>query len=133
MNDLRVGDEISCRFGFGKLFRHVGICADFHPITGEPLIAHNSRDFGGVRVSSIREFSDGNAVSVRSQKSPRRPALIQQMIFRLIGKPYDPVNYNCEHFVSEVLGYHPHSPQAAFWIGTGLIGGAALLAVASRR
>lgn len=133
MQNMRIGDEVSFNFGFGGLFQHVGICAGFEPISGTPLIAHNSAKFGEVKISLLSEFAHGKRISVRAHKSDRQPWHISQAITGLIGKRYDALRYNCEHFVSEALGYRAHSPQLVLWAGLGLLFGAALVAAASRR
>lgn len=131
--NMRIGDKISFFFGLGHALKHVGVCAGFHPVSGEPLVAHNSQRFGGVRMSPISEFSEGRKVKVYPQSTPRSPETIQQRIRELLGKPYNVLSFNCEHFVSEVQQGRARSPQLALWFGAVLIGGAVALVLSSRR
>ncbi len=133
MAAIRIGDEISFHFGVGNLLKHVGLVAGFQSATGEPLVAHNSERFGEVKISPLREFADGRPVTIRPLRSRRDPLHLRQAISSLVGKPYDAVKYNCEHFASEALGLRPHSPQLVFWATLALLGGAAYLAAASRQ
>jgi len=133
MTNMRVGDEISFQFGLYNMLRHVGICVDFHPLTSEPMIAHNSERFGGVRISPLSEFAEGRAIRTRRPNSPTNRRDIGRTIAALIDRPYDVVSFNCEHFTSMLLGNRAHSPQLLFWLSVGLLGGAALLSASSKR
>lgn len=132
MINAKVGDIISFPFGVLGSLKHVGVCTGFHPATGEPLIAHNSSRFGGVSIHPMSKFSEGNKVQVRSSKSTRSPQSIQAAAHRLMNKRYSALDYNCEHFVNDVLGFKVKSPQLAFWGGILILGGVACIC-ASRR
>ena len=111
---IKIGDEISVRFGVLDVFRHDGVCYGFDEV-GEPLIAHNSGRFGKVRISPLKEFSEGKEIRITSGQPKFSPQQVQMRINERIGKPYSLTSNNCEHFKSEVLGKKRESPQLQFW------------------
>lgn len=128
---MKIGDEISFHFGLLDAFRHVGVCYGFDAM-GEPLIAHNSGRFGQVRISPLKEFSEGKAVRITPSRSELSPQQVQERVEERLGKPYSLTSNNCEHFKAEVLGKERESPQLQFW-GTVAVIACVMLAAKSNK
>lgn len=128
---MKIGDEISVRFGPLDAFRHVGVCYGFDAME-EPLIAHNSGRFGKVKISPLKEFSEGKAIRVTPGRSIFGPEQLQARIDERLGKPYSLTSSNCEHFKSEVWGQKRESPQLQFW-GTVAVFACVILAAKSNK
>lgn len=107
------------------LAKHVGVqlpsgaVAHLHPTTG-------------VTVSSLADFAAGEQVSREREISPH---VVPQLLSRLKRanserRPYDPIAWNCEHFVNWLVDDSVKSPQALAWI---IVGGLVGLVFAIRQ
>jgi len=56
MTRINIGDEISVPIDPVGLFVHRGLCVDFDRLTGEPIVAHNSRRHGQVPSGGLGEL-----------------------------------------------------------------------------
>lgn len=124
MTSPNIGDEVSIPIDPIGLVKHKGVCVSFNPYTGEPIIAHNSMQNGYVKEVGITEFADGKTPSVKTRKTNLTAIQIQERSRKRMGTPYSVTSFNCEDFVSEVLGLNEGSPQRVFWcvvIGVGLL------------
>ena len=104
------GDVISVRVS--ALIVHEGI------MTEHGRVISNSRRRGGVYEESVRAFAEGRKVRNRGALSGVNPNMVLARARSMIGRGYDPVNFNCEHFVRTCYGKSPHSPQKRLAIGT---------------
>ncbi len=88
----------------GLIFEHEGIIG----YGGQVL--HNSPN-RGVVASSFQEFSNGQPVEPSKRYSPRYSAeQVVQRAYARLGQRWS-LLYNCQHFVSEVVGQGP-APQS---------------------
>ena len=104
---LPPGTVLGVRFG---LIEHVGIVTD-RTIDGMPAVISNSRAHGGVREEALSSFAEGRPFRVYKTmgKLPKRE--ISRRARRMIGRRYDVLRFNCEHFVRIAHGRKPRSPQ----------------------
>jgi len=124
MTRINIGDEISVPIDPVGLFVHRGLCVDFDRLTGEPIVAHNSRRHGQVREDRLSDFADGKSLSIRTRQTSYTSQQIQRRARQRLGASYNLTSSNCEDFVSEVLGSKKGSPQRVFWglaIGVGFL------------
>ncbi len=110
---------------------HHGIVSRVHQI-GERFyveITHNSKN-GGVRVSSLEEFSQGNAIYIhRRPVNPQHSEFILATAQANIDKPYSVFDQNCEHFCHFCYAWKKKSESVEGLMGLGaVIGGVVLLA-----
>ncbi|MFC0609436.1 lecithin retinol acyltransferase family protein [Rufibacter quisquiliarum] len=70
----------------------------------------------GVVMSSLSKFINKypRLTKIKKLNEPyhRRTAIVRSALSKL-GKPYDLINYNCEHFVNDVVSNKPSSRQIA--------------------
>ncbi len=104
---LPPGTVIGVRFG---LIEHVGIVTD-GTIGGMPAVISNSRAHGGVREEPLSRFADGRPFRVHKKMSDLPKHEVTERARRMIGRRYDVVRFNCEHFVRLAHGQKPRSPQ----------------------
>jgi len=100
---------------------------------GQDLIAENV--FGqSVRIITADEFSIHNPIINRIETFKgtglERKEAVEHAL-RLIGRPYDLINFNCEHFANEVQHKISFSPQVKFAFG--LLGFIALVIIISKQ
>lgn len=101
---------------------HVGLYAGID-VAGREWVIHNAKD-DCVRWDLLDAFGAGNAVSVlRRAPSPHEGAAILARARSQLGRKFDLINFNCEHFVSCAWASGAGSPQLR-----GLALGAAALA-----
>jgi len=102
--NLKPGDEIIVPKSKLNIAQHHGICLgeDHYGVfwmvennVGEGVRAITADDFFSsvVKINGINRFTGTNA---------EREALVKKAL-RSVGKPYDLINYNCQHFASELL------------------------------
>lgn len=89
---------------------HVGLYAGID-WAGRDWVIHNAKD-DCVRWDLLDSFGAGNPVSVaRSATTPYEGATIISRARSQLGRKFDLINFNCEHFVSYALGIGAGSPQ----------------------
>lgn len=86
-------------------FWHVGVYSNIGTVIS------NSRCSGGVIEESLNAFCNGKQIKILGYPSQLPPFEVIYRARQLIGKKYNVFNYNCEHFVREVHGLKPESPQ----------------------
>ena len=96
------------------IYNHFGISA------GYDKVIHNCKKYGVIE-SSISEFAQGGEIWVCEITSEDLQRAYENAK-SLIGKPYDLISYNCEHFVNDVHGKGKNSVQIqrAFINGGGI-------------
>jgi hypothetical protein len=99
--------------------RHYGIVVD--AVRG--LILHNPSE--GVRLTTWSEFANG-LVYIERRASPRYADVVVRRAHSLLGKKYDLLAFNCEHFANFAAVGVKASPQVQ---RAGLIAGGIALAV----
>lgn len=97
------------------------------PLYGEPIIAHCSLRNGCVKAEPLNQFAGGAKVSVEKQATKFSNIEIWQRSQARLNQGYCPLTYNCEHFVSDLLGLNKGSPQLQ-----GFVIGALFLFILSR-
>ncbi len=113
-------DVISVRVG--GLIRHEGI------MTHSGTIISNSRRRGGVYEESPHIFANRGKLINHGPLLDTDPDLVIARAYARIGHKYDPVHYNCEHFVRDCYGLPRSSPQKRAALGAAaLIGLIAIL------
>lgn len=110
------GDAVSTGSG---LFRHWGI----HTLAG--TVIANSRKHGRVVEYSLEEFSEGKDVFTHGRFGNLGPMEIESRARSQLGRRYDLLSFNCEHFVRYAHGVPPVSKQVlgaiALAIGAALV------------
>lgn len=124
--NLKTGDRLIR--AKGPLSTHHGIYVGIY--NGLPMVAENQIGHG-VRYVSLETFMSGNPLrEIRrfSGTQEQRQAIIPR-INRLLGKSYDLLNFNCEHFAELIQNNRTHSRQ----VNNALMGVALLVALFSIR
>ncbi len=85
--------------------RHLGIA------TGAGTVISASKYHGGVVEETFARFRGDGDVAIERQPAPGEGADVVARARALVGRPYDPVFFNCEHLVSEAYGEGRASPQ----------------------
>ena len=102
--------------------------------SGTDFMIENSKVCGQVVISTLQEFCGGGSWEI---VQPAPAGLEDQIISRALnlrGRPYDVIDYNCQHFVSEVYTGSPSSWQLPqFGLLVGLIALAILPGSSKRR
>lgn len=91
-------------------FRHVGIVTDRWR-NGMPMVISNSRRRGCVTEESWAEFTQGNPERVDATPSCLPATEVLANARRELGRRYDILKFNCEHFVRRAHGVAEESPQ----------------------
>ena len=106
------------------LYRSKGAVEHAGAYFGSSKVIHNSPD-GNVQTCSIEQFSDGKTIKVKMSKL----SLTQEEDFLQRAKlaltktnKYNPVIFNCEHLVSEILDGVRSSPQIKGTVIGGTVG-----------
>lgn len=96
-------------------------------VTEHGRVISNSRRRGGVFEESARTFASGhNIINVGRLSSLPAEQVLARARAR-IGRPYDLVSYNCQHFVRDCYGLAPASHQKRLAVGAGLLAALAAL------
>ncbi len=104
---LPAGTVIGVRSG---AIEHVGIVTDLR-IDGVPAVISNSFAHRGVREEPLSSFAGGRPFRVHKAMSAMPGAEVAARARRMIGRRYDAIRFNCEHFVRIAHGLKPRSPQ----------------------
>ena len=104
---LPPGTVIGVRYG---AIEHVGIVTDWR-IDGMPAVISNSYAHRGVREESLGDFARGRAFRVHKRLSDMPGEEVADRARRMVGRRYDVLRFNCEHFVRVAHGLKPKSPQ----------------------
>ena len=104
---LPAGTVIGVPFG---VIEHVGIVTD-RRIDGVPAVISNSYAHRGVREEPLSSFAHGRSFRVHKAMSDLPGDEVAHRARRMIGRRYDPLRFNCEHFVRIAHGLKPKSPQ----------------------
>lgn len=115
----RPGDVL-CVTVYGGV-RHEGIVTD----TG--TVISNSRRNGGVAEESVRDFAGLNKITNLGRLSTLDPFAAIYRARERLGRQYQPVRYNCQHFVRDCYQIKPKSAQRDLAVGA--LGILALLAI----
>lgn len=89
---------------------HVGIVTDAR-VDGMPAVISNSRSHRGVREESLKRFARGRPIRIHKPMSALPGEEVAIRARRMIGRRYDALRFNCEHFVRIAHGLKPRSPQ----------------------
>lgn len=117
---LEQGDVIKRPGPLGST--HVGLYAGMDQ-SGREWVIHNAKD-DCVKWDLLETFAAGNPISLggRAANFYEGAAIIARAV-SLLGRKFDLINFNCEHFVSYAPGGQAISPQLRT-----VVFGAALLA-----
>ena len=91
---LPPGTVIGVRYG---AIEHVGIVTDWR-IDGMPAVISNSYAHRGVREESLEDFARGRAFRVHKRLSDMPGEEVADRARRMVGRRYDVLRFNCEHF-----------------------------------
>ena len=120
--NFNTGDRLIRTKG-GVFSNHHALYVGWH--NGYELVAENQRGYG-VRYIRLNDFlAEGKLVSIErfTGNEYQRQSIVPK-INTMLGRGYDLVRYNCEHFVNEVLHGLPKSKQIET---AAVLGGGALL------
>lgn len=97
------------------LYDHVGIVTDRR---GEapphaPFVISNSKRQGCVREEPWADFAGDDSVVQETYPGTLPPDEVVRRARALVGRRYELLRFNCEHFVCEAHGVPAHSPQLA--------------------
>jgi len=119
------GDCVSVE-AYGGTVRHVGIVTDETGADGCPRVISTSQKWRSVIEQDWTDFAQGYPVTpVSGWHSTYSPEETVERARARLGRPYDLLRYNCEHFVKDVYGQPIQSPQARRVGWTTLAAGAA--------
>lgn len=128
--NLKPGDRLVVPKSSLRIVQHHAIYLGYGP-DGIHWMIENKIGFG-VRLIRASSFLNGNPSItriVRFQGDGYDRKVAVQRALREIGKPYDLINYNCEHFANKVQFNRPTSGQVG--AGVGIFLGLALLLLLS--
>lgn len=126
-NNLKLGDRLVREKGIFS--KHHGIYVGIH--NGIPVVAENQIR-RGVQYISLNDFLLGDATNLtrieRFHGTEQARMQIIPRINKLIGREYDLINFNCEHFSELIQKGEPRSKQVQnAFAGLGLLAIAALI------
>jgi len=104
---LPAGTVIGVRSG---AIEHVGIITD-QRIDDMPAVISNSYAHRGVREEPLSSFARGRPFRIHKKMSTMAGEEVAHRARRMIGRRYDALRFNCEHFVRIAHGLKPRSPQ----------------------
>lgn len=125
LNHLKTGDLIVRAKGIFSTHYMVYIGIQ----NGQIVVAENQNGFG-VRYVTIAEALKGNMI-IRTEKFGGTELDRQHVVYKInsiLGKPYDLVAFNCEHFARMISHGKPKSSQVettstlALFAGMGMLG-----------
>ena len=123
---LRIGDKL--RVWDARGFFRYGVVVNPDRF-GTTIVAHNSKE-RGVELVPLAVFAQGWRVEVESRVGggfAQQQTVVTRALAHL-GKGYDLLNFNCEHYASFVQTGRPASPQLAA-IGSAVLAVAAVVAI----
>ena len=119
IQNLKIGDVLIRTKG---IFKHFGIFIGLW--NGQYIVAENNPK-SGVKYITLNQFLSGKPLQgieyFKGTESERQQII--PYINSIIGRNYDLVNYNCEHFANEVQTGKAHSKQVKIF---GLVSGIAI-------
>jgi hypothetical protein len=124
MMNLQLGDVISVNKD--GIIAHPGIFVGDRG-RGFFEVVHNTPRKGGVVCESLETFAEGKTISVISHTPADLASAYVERGLSLVGRRYDLLSFNCEHFVSWVRSGSLESPQltgglaAILTLGLGLL------------
>ena len=125
VSKLKTGDTITTKSKLIPLYVHHGI---IEVIDNEVYIVHlhpnkvNSSGGNLVKEPLKKWLVDGREI-VSVQSTNLNSETLQQLIHDLKTEKYDPINYNCEHFVNFAKGDYFVSRQVVSYTAIALIAG----------
>ncbi len=123
---LKPGDKLVEAIFATRLTKHFSVYLG-RLSDGQEWIAENHHSTAGVRLITFKDYQKSRRIvridRFNGTEHQRREAILRAL--QLAGKPYDLLQYNCEHFATEVTTGLPTSKQVRYVIG----GLAVLLAV----
>ena len=96
------------------------------------MVLHASKQKGRVVLEPLHIFAQGKKIRIKKTKTRLSEKEIFHRGYALMGKPYDPVFFNCEHLLSDVLGTGRGSPQLRAFLAFGFVAVVGILALRSR-
>ncbi len=114
----RLGDKIRT-IGRGGV-PHYGIIVATS--NNQIRVAHNSKAHGRVVIEPLWNFSLGQPVFREQQAPIGHEQVVVKRALEFIGKLYDFINFNCDHFATYAQTGRIESPQLqnAFWVSVAL-------------
>lgn len=128
-NSLRIGDRLIRQKDI--IIEHHAIYAGRDYYTNEHLVAENQVNIG-VRYITLNQFLDEGKllrVEYNNNDSYNQRVILQKITERL-NKRYHLIDYNCEHFVNDVLNGIKKSKQVQNGVFA-ILGGISLFALLS--
>lgn len=116
------GDVVSTPARVISSIRHVGIWDE-----EAGLFIHNNSP-GGVQYITASDFINGSFIILK-RAAPGRDGEAVRRARAMIGREYDTLTFNCEHFVNYVTEGQKTSPQLNSAVTTSLLGGLAVWAL----
>ncbi len=109
---LKPGDELIVPKSGWDIIQHHALYIGYDH-NGTHLIIHNDIN-RGVSLISVDDFFSVvrkvNRIIPFKGNNAKRKAIVQRSLAR-IGRPYNLINYNCEHFITEIKSGNPRSRQ----------------------
>lgn len=110
--NLKPGDIIVTPKSLFNLIQHHAVYLGYDNF-GNHFISENVIG-KGVVLTRVQDFFKENVVITRIEKFEgsyfEREKVVRRALKNL-GRPYDLINYNCEHFTNETIYSKPNSPQ----------------------
>lgn len=117
MKNLTPGTLVSVMVG---PFKHYGIVSG-RAIGGMPHVISNSRRKGAVAEEPVSVFSGGKSIKVHGRLGELSPSAVVSRARSQLGKTYNLLRWNCEHFVRWAYGIKVESPQLQRTLVLGLL------------
>lgn len=112
LHNIKPGDEIIVPKSGWNLAQHHAVYLGADSKGTDWIIENNVSD--GVRLVTAEKFFSFthqiNNINRFRGSNTERKALVQRALLT-VGKPYNLINYNCQHFTSELLTGEPKSYQ----------------------
>ncbi len=101
----------------------MGIIEHWGIVTHDGDIISASKKLGKVVKQTLHEFCEGDTSKVRSKGYLVKGVSINDVLYKaysMLGKPYDLLKHNCQHFVNSCYGLKG-SPQLNIAIGFSIL------------
>jgi len=101
---------------------HFGVVVGPQPQGAAYCIVHNSKIDGLVVLDTVNGFAGGKKVYIAGRAAPGWEEFVAHDALSYVGRPYDLLGFNCEHFVNLVVDGKAESPQLqqALWQAAGI-------------
>ncbi len=113
---IGVGDAIAIKSNAPLVDYHYGIVVEVPVNEFMPIRVAEANKGTGVVIVTIEEFGQGQSILLaRRAESQEHVELIRTRAYTLVGKPYNVLSANCEHFAEYCMTGEAKSATVLLW------------------